>query len=92
MKEKTYEHLRELALIDAKRRLRLVVYKLMSWDVTDRLGKKGEPIGKMFTFQLNNAEWDRSILNLTLNEYATIREIKYIVWRFDLVKKELEAK
>lgn len=92
MKEKTYERLRELAIIDAKRRLRLVAYKLMSWDITDRLGKKNEPIGKMFMFQLSNAEWDRSVINLSMNEYATIREIKYIVWRFEIEKKELGEK
>jgi len=93
MKEKTYERLRELAIIDAKRRLRTVEYRLRSWDITDRTDKdkQGNPVGKIFLFQLGTPGYeDKSFINLSLNEYAIIREIKYIVWRFEILKEELE--
>ena len=80
----TYEKIRELAMVDVKRRLKLIQSKLLTWDVKDNVMPDGS-IEKYFSYTLK----DNAFINLTLNNYATIREIKYIVWRFNLKNEDI---
>ena len=89
MKERTYEHIRALAIVDAKRRLNIIKDKIPGWDILDkpREDKHGKVtlIEKEFWYNPQELKFT----NITLNEYAMVREIKYIVWRFEITKKEL---
>lgn len=84
MKIKTYENLRKLAIIDAKRRLSKVAHLIPNWDIVDKEHKNGD-IEKLFTYRPTIS----LMITLDLNSYATIREIKYIVWRFDIGKDDM---
>lgn len=83
---KTYEHLRKLAIIDAKRRLKTVRDKIPDWNISDRIHKNGD-IEKAFVYKPTLSV----LTSLSLNEYGQIREIKYIVWRFNIERSELEG-
>lgn len=84
MKVKSYENLRKLALIDAKRRLANVIELIPNWNIVERVHKNGD-IEKSFSYKPTLS----LLTKIDLNSYATIREIKYIVWRFDISKEEL---
>lgn len=84
---KTYDNLRRLAIIDARRRLNIIKSKVPEWDIVDKVQANGD-VEKVFSYTLGVS----SFVNITLNEYAVIREIKYIVWRFDIRKEEMAMK
>jgi ASC-1-like (ASCH) protein len=84
IKNRTYENLRQLAIYDAKRRLQNVAEKIPEWDIVDRVHKNGD-IEKQFTYHPTIG----MMLGMDFNTYAQVREIKYIVWRFEITREEL---
>lgn len=81
-----YDNLRRLALVDAKRRLHNVVKKIPGWTIIDRFHSDGS-VEKAFVYHPTMS----TLVTLSLNDYGQLREIKYIVWRFNLLKEELEG-
>lgn len=80
---RTYEGIRKLALIDAKRRMSALSHLKLKWKVIDKDNGDGviEKVGH-YSMDEDNQEFSR-------NEYAMIREIKYIIWRFELTDEEI---
>jgi len=79
-----YDKIRELAIIDARRRYNFLAKKIPTWNIIDKVRKDGST-EKNFVYELGAS----SFVNLTFSEYATLREIKYIVWRFEVSKEEI---
>lgn len=84
MKEYTYDSLRKLAIVDVKRRLNTIKHLSLAWDIVDNT-HSDNTVEKTFSYDPASIKFT----NITMNEYATIREIKYIVWRFRISKSEL---
>jgi hypothetical protein len=82
--EQTYSHLRELAIVDANRRLKTVIDKIPGWNIVDRTHTNGD-IEKTLVYKPTLS----LLTSLSLNMYGQIRELKYIVWRFNISKEEL---
>ncbi len=78
------KRLKSLAIVDVERRIKSLKGKLNKWEITIITQPDGKAESR-FIYELSNA----SFVNLTLNEYATIREVKYIVWRFNIKKEEI---
>lgn len=71
--------LRQSAIIDAQRRISALGKRLVRWTIF----VDGE---SHFIYQLNVP----SILYVSFNEYATLREVGYIVKRFGLSMSEVQ--
>lgn len=78
--EKNYEHIRQLAIRDVKRRLTSVSIHIKDWSIVDRTH---DEVKKEFIYTL------RDIENISLKQYSKLEQIKYAVWRFDISKEEI---
>lgn len=70
--------------MDAQRRISALGKRLVRWTIFRQKGVDG--VESHFIYQLNVP----SILYVSFNEYATLREIGYIVKRFGLSMSEVQ--
>lgn len=82
---RTYEGIRKLALMDAKRRMSALSHLGLKWEVIDKDNGDGV-IEKRGHYSMDEDTLDQEF---SRNEYAMIREIKYIIWRFELTDEEI---
>lgn len=73
-------------IIDAKRRIDALGKRLLRWSILKYVFDDGT-FEQRFLYQLNVP----SVLYISPNEYATIREITYIVKKFELTMEEVET-
>lgn len=82
---RTYDGIRKLAIMDAKRRMGALSHLGLRWEVVNKDNGDGV-IEKKAHYSQDEDNMDQEF---SKNEYAMIREIKYIIWRFEITNEEI---